>query len=90
MKGWVESAGLVDANVGVAVDHKVKDTSRFNLAVNYAGFDHWVLRLGVRNLFDAEPPFTAVSSYGSHAAGFAGSFADPRGRFFYGSVTYKF
>ncbi|MBT9597220.1 MAG: TonB-dependent receptor [Vitreoscilla sp.] len=90
VKGWVESAGLVDANVGVAVDHKVKDTSRFNLAVNYAGFDHWVLRLGVRNLFDAEPPFTAVSSYGSHAAGFAGSFADPRGRFFYGSVTYKF
>ena len=34
--------------------------------------------------------FMAVSSYGSHAAGFAGSFTDPRGRFFYGSATYKF
>jgi iron complex outermembrane receptor protein len=41
-------------------------------------------------VFDADPPFTAVSSYGSHAAGFAGSFADPRGRIWYAAATYKF
>ncbi|WP_324152073.1 TonB-dependent receptor [Ideonella sp.] len=90
VKGWTESAGLVEANVGVAVDHKVADTSRFNLAVTYTGFDHLTLRAGARNLFDADPPFTAVSSYGSHAAGFAGSFADPRGRIWYAAATYKF
>lgn len=90
VKGWTESAGLVDANVGVLVEHKVKDSNRFNLQMRYTGFDHLTLRLGVRNLFDEEPPFTAVSSYGSHAAGFAGSFTDPRGRFYYASATYKF
>lgn len=90
VKGWTESAGLVDANVGAAVDHKVKNSSLFNLQMSYTGFSHLTLRLGVRNLFDQDPPFTAVSSYGSHAAGFAGSFTDPRGRFYYGSATYKF
>jgi iron complex outermembrane receptor protein len=90
IKGWTESAGLVEANVGVAEAHKVKDSSIFNLQASYTGFSHLVLRLGVRNLFDEEPPFTAVSSYGSHAAGFAGSFSDPRGRFYYASATYKF
>jgi iron complex outermembrane receptor protein len=48
------------------------------------------VRVGVRNLFDKEPPFTASSSYGSHAAGYAASFADPRGRFFYASLGYQF
>lgn len=90
VKGWTESAGLVDANVGVAEAHKVKDSSLFNLQAQYSGLKGFVFRLGVRNLFDQEPPFTAVSSYGSHAAGFAGSFTDPRGRFYYGSATYKF
>jgi iron complex outermembrane receptor protein len=90
VKGWTESAGLVAANVGVETEHKVKDTSRFNLALTYTGFEHLTLRLGARNVFDADPPFTAVSSYGSHAAGFAGSFADPRGRIWYAAATYKF
>jgi iron complex outermembrane receptor protein len=39
---------------------------------------------------DRLPPYTDVSSYGSHAAGWANSFADPRGRFWWGSVTYTF
>lgn len=90
VKGWTEQATAVANNVGVEVDHKVKDTNRFNLALTYTGFEHLTIRLGARNLFDADPPFTAVSSYGSHAAGFAGSFADPRGRIWYAAATYKF
>lgn len=90
VRGWTESAGLVDANIGVAEAHKVKNANTFNVSAAYTGFDHWTLRLGVRNIADSEPPFTAVSSYGSHAAGYNGSFSDPRGRFIYGSVSYKF
>ncbi len=89
-KGWTESAGLVDANIGVAAEHKVKDSSRWNLAVSYKAMKNLTLRLGARNLFDQDPPFTAVSSYGSHAAGFAGSFTDPRGRFWYATASYQF
>jgi iron complex outermembrane receptor protein len=89
-KGWEESAAVVNTNLGVNAPYQVKDTSRWNLAVSYRGFKDLRLTLGARNAFDQDPPFVASSSYGSHAAGFAGSFADPRGRFTYGSVTYQF
>jgi iron complex outermembrane receptor protein len=90
VKGWTESADLVDANIGVHTEHKVKDTVRWNLAGTYTGVKNLKLRLGIRNLFNTEPPFTAVSSYGSHAAGYAASFADPRGRFYYATLSYQF
>ncbi|MCY4746370.1 TonB-dependent receptor [Pelomonas sp. UHG3] len=89
-KGWEESAAVVNTNLGVDAPYQVKDTSRWNLAVSYRGFKDLRLTVGARNAFDQDPPFVASSSYGSHAAGFAGSFADPRGRFIYGSVTYQF
>ncbi len=90
VKGWTESAALVDANVGGNQDHEVKNSSRWNLSGLYAGIKDVTLRLGIRNLFDKEPPYTAVPSYGSHAAGYAASFTDPRGRFYYASVNYQF
>jgi len=90
VKGWTESAGLVEANVGVAAEHKVKDSSRWNLAVSWKPMASLNLRLGARNIFDQAAPFTAVSSYGSHATGFAGSFTDPRGRFWYATANYQF
>jgi len=90
VQGWTEAKEQVASNVGVSSEHKVKDSSRLNLAVGYTGIKNLTLRLGVRNVTDEEPPFTAVSSYGSHAAGYAASFADPRGRFWYGTVSYQF
>ena len=90
VKGWTESATLVEANVGVHEEYKVKDSVRWNLSGMYKGVKDVTIRLGIRNLFDKEPPFTAVSSYGSHAAGYAASFTDPRGRFYYASLGYAF
>jgi iron complex outermembrane receptor protein len=90
VKGWTESAELVDANIGGGISHRVKDSSRWNLATAYTGIKNFTLRLGVRNLFDKEPPFTASSSHGSHAAGYAASFVDPRGRFWYAVASYQF
>lgn len=89
-KGWTESAALVNTNLGVDKPYQVKDTNRWNMSVGYRGFKNLKLTLGARNLFDKEPPFVASSSYGSHAAGFAGSFADPRGRFWYATANYQF
>jgi len=88
--GWTESAASVAANIGVEEAHKVSDSSRFNLSMTYKGIKNLTARLGVKNLFDKEPPYVASSSFGSHAAGYAASFTDPRGRFFYGSLSYQF
>lgn len=90
VKGWTESALLVYNSVGGSAAHDVKDSSRWNMSASYRGFKNLTLRLGIRNLSDKEPPYTAVPSYGSHAAGYAGSFVDPRGRYWYGSIAYQF
>ncbi|MDT9000154.1 TonB-dependent receptor [Paucibacter sp. APW11] len=90
VKGWTESALQVYNNVGGSAAHEVKNSSRWNLSTSYRGFKDVTLRVGIRNLFDKEPPYTAVPSYGSHAAGYAGSFVDPRGRFWYASAAYQF
>jgi iron complex outermembrane recepter protein len=90
VKGWTESAGLVEANVGPAVEYHVKDSSRWNVAVGWKPTPALSLRLGARNVFNQDPPFTAVSSYGSHVTGYAGSFVDPRGRFWHLSASYQF
>lgn len=90
VNGWTEAAALVDFNVGVNEPHRVKDTWRFNTSVTYKGIKNLTARIGIRNLTNEEPPFTAVSSYGSHAAGYAASFADPRGRFWYATLGYQF
>ena len=70
--------------------HEIPSTSRVNLAVKYSGFRNLAVKLGVRNVMDRLPPYTDVSSNGSHAAGFANAIADPRGRFWYGVVQYTF
>lgn len=90
VRGWTESAALVAANVGVNAEHRVRDSERWNVSTSYTGIKDLNLRFGIRNLFDEEPPFTAVSSFGSHAAGYAASFTDPRGQFFYVNVGYRF
>ena len=90
VKGWTEPAALVDANIGVATDYHVKNSDRWNLSGAYIGVKNLTLRLGVKNMFDSAPPFTASSSYGSHAAGYAASFTDPRGRNYYAAASYKF
>jgi iron complex outermembrane receptor protein len=81
--GWVEA-------FAAGGTHDIPSVSRINGQVRYVGFKNLSLKVGVRNLMDRLPPYTDVSSYGSHAAGWANSFADPRGRFWWGSVTYAF
>ena len=70
--------------------HGVGDYSTFNLSARYTGFKNLKLTVGVRNILDREPPYVDSSSNGSHAAGYSNSVADPRGRFWWGSINYAF
>ena len=81
--GWTEAFQLGGT-------HEIPSHSRFNLAVAWAGIKGVTLKLGARNILDHLPPFTDVSSNGSHAQGWANSVADPRGRVWYATVGYKF
>ena len=66
----------------------VGSLSLWDLQGSYTGFRNWKLTLGVKNLFDRDPP--ASNQLTSFISGFDPSYYDPRARFVYGSVSYRF
>lgn len=64
--------------------------SIYDAQVAYTGIKHTKLALGVKNLFDKNPPgvFTPVSN--QFQAGYDVTLYDPRARFVYLTATYKF
>jgi len=67
---------------------RVGSLSLWDLQTNYSGFKNWTLTLGVKNLFDTNPPLT--NSNLTFQSCYDPSYYDPRGRFLYGRVTYAF
>jgi iron complex outermembrane receptor protein len=66
----------------------VGSLSLWDLQGSYSGFKNLKLTLGVKNLFDRDPPKSNQQS--TFIVGFDPSYYDPRARFVYGSLTYTF
>ncbi len=62
----------------------------FDLQASYLGFKGFKLTAGVKNLFDRDPPYSNVGGSVFFQAGYDASYADVRGRFIYGKLTYAF
>ena len=62
----------------------------YHLTGTYTGFRNTTLTLGVKNLFDKDPSFTAHNLDFAAGAGWDPRVADPRGRSFIGRITYRF
>ncbi len=62
----------------------------YDLNIGYTGFKDWRLNLGAKNVLDKDPPFTGAAGSLWFQAGYDPAYADPRGRFVYLSVGYKF
>jgi iron complex outermembrane receptor protein len=62
----------------------------YDLQATYSAFKSWKFTLGARNLFDRDPPYTNVGGQTQFQFGYDAQYADPRGRFVYGRVTYLF
>ncbi len=65
---------------------RVGELSLWDLQGSYTGFKDWTLTLGVKNLFDTNPPFT--NSFLTFQSGYDPSYYDARARFVYGSVRW--
>jgi iron complex outermembrane receptor protein len=74
---------------GCPVRRRVGTYSAWNLQAEYTGFRNTRLAIGVKNLFDRDPPRAQWNPTGG-GLGFDPSYADPRGRSFYARVTYVF
>lgn len=53
----------------------------------YSGIKNLRLTLGIKNLFDRDPPYSNTISF---QTGYDPQYSDPRGRFVYGRVAYAF
>ena len=68
----------------------VSSYTTYNLSGSYTGFKNTTLTLGIQNLFDRDPPFTAHNVDEVVGAGWDPRVADPRGRSFTFQLKYKF
>jgi len=83
------TAGYTDANPDVNGNtHKVAAFSTWDLQGTYTGVSGLQLAAGVRNLFDADPPFSNQLNW--MQVGYNAQLANPLGRLFYLRATYAF
>jgi iron complex outermembrane receptor protein len=79
-----------DTDPTIFIPRKVNAYDIYGLQTAYAGWKGLTLTFGIRNLFDTPPPYTNAGGQTSFQAGYDPTYGDPRGRFFYGRVQYKF
>jgi iron complex outermembrane recepter protein len=68
---------------------KTKPYETMDAQVEYSGIKGLGIALGVRNLFDADPPYVNGAG-GAFQSGYDPTVGDPRGRFAYVNLKYKF
>jgi iron complex outermembrane recepter protein len=69
---------------------KIKSYTLYNLSASYKGIKNATLTLGVKNLFDRDPPFSNHNVDNVAGAGWDARVGDPRGRSFVATYSYKF
>ena len=60
----------------------------FDLQGTYSGIKNLKLTLGIKNVFDKDPPYSNAPA--QFQSGYDANYGDPRGRFYYAAVTYSF
>ncbi|MBL0143441.1 MAG: TonB-dependent receptor [Betaproteobacteria bacterium] len=78
--------GVVPAGFETKVDSYIV----YNVSANYTGFRNTVITLGIKNLLNEDPPFTAHNVDFAAGAGWDPRIADPRGRSYTARVAYTF
>lgn len=77
-----EAPGFQVREVGSYLTHDVQAA--------FTGIDRLRVALGVRNVADRDPPYTNAGGQNFFQSGYDPGYADPRGRFYYASLTYSF
>ncbi len=71
-------------------DPRVHHYTKYDLSGTYTGFKNTTITVGIQNLFDEDPPFTAHNVDEVVGAGWDPRVADPRGRSLSFNLKYKF
>ncbi|MGA2552540.1 MAG: TonB-dependent receptor [Burkholderiaceae bacterium] len=84
---WQSSYNDFPSNV-TGTPRRVSSYSIFNLEGSYSGIKNVVIRAGINNLLDTDPPYT--NSTQAFQIGYDPTYANPIGRYYYLAMTYKF
>ena len=85
----VYSSGYTEVNPSQPKnERRVGSYDIWNLQGTYGGFRNSMLTLGIKNLFDRDPPFSNQNAQG--LVMFDPRYADPRGRLFYAQAAVSF
>lgn len=84
---WQSSYNDFPANVS-GLPRRVSSYSIFNLEGSYGGIKNVMIRAGINNLLDTNPPYT--NSTQNFQVGYDPTYANPIGRFYYLALSYKF
>ncbi|MBK8337248.1 MAG: TonB-dependent receptor [Sterolibacteriaceae bacterium] len=90
-RGYADIAGTFeDATDPAFKARRVSEYVTYDIQGSYAGFKNAKINFGVRNLLNTDPPYTNAGGQNYFQSGYDPGYADPRGRFFYASLTYAF
>lgn len=77
-------------NQNAAATRTVGAYETWDLQTAYEGFRNTTLVVGVKNLLDRDPPYSNQGGSSFFQGGYDPSYVDPRGRFGYVSLTWRF
>jgi iron complex outermembrane receptor protein len=81
---------LEDPTVPGFVERTVGAYRIYDVQAAFSGIEHLRLAVGVKNVLNTDPPYTNAGGQNYFQSGYDPGYADPRGRFIWGTVTYKF
>ncbi len=83
------SSGYADSNLNLAgKQRQVGSYETIDLSSSYTAFKALKVTLGIRNLFDRNPPFSNQNQY--FQVGYDPTIGDPHGRTYYARLAYMF
>jgi iron complex outermembrane receptor protein len=89
--GYTDIPGtLEDPTVPNFRDRTVGAYQTTDFQVAYTGVKNLRAAIGMNNVFNTIPPYTNAGGQNFFQAGYDSGYADPRGRFIHGTVSYKF
>ena len=75
-------------DTGGGIDRNVGSYTVWDISGAYTGFKNLTLALGIKNLLDTNPPASVQGQ--AFQVGYDPTYADPRGRLYWGSIKYTF
>jgi iron complex outermembrane recepter protein len=89
-QSWQKGYRDLAATTAGTPTRRVGSYELYDVQARYTGLKDLELRVGIRNLFDRDPPYSNAGGQTGFQGGYDAGYGDPRGRTYYAGLNYKF